>query len=234
MASTIASIITLARVSLNELTEITDGFWTDDQLAAWGDKACKDLWRAINDLQNQDYFLTVDDSVSHGVDDDELSNLPLDVAIVRGLEPADMDANPGLIYENQPFNSTKFQRARRQGTVDPGQGGTVYYAVTGALDDLVIRVAPRFSSAVLLKLSYAQTLDTITKTSANPIPGESDNAIAAWITAYALGKEAEERIPDPGWLAIYKTEKQNLLVSLTPRADEDDTVADAFFEDYWQ
>lgn len=237
MASTIASIITLARVTLNELAEITDGFWTDDQLAAWGDKGCKDLWRAINDLQNQDYFLTVDPTLVHGIDNDELTNVPDDVTIVRGLEPADMDAYPGLIYEIAPFNSTKFQRARRQGTVDPGQGGTVYYAVTDAgapVGTPTIRVAPRFSSEVLLSMSYVPTLGTIGKIDNNPIPGESDNAIAAWIVAYALGKEDEDRIPDPAWLKIYGTEKANLLVSLTPRADEDDTVAEAFFEDYWQ
>lgn len=236
MASTIASIITLARTTLNELVQVTDGFWTDAQLAGWGDKCCKDLWRAINDLPNQDYFLAVDTGVSQLADDEELDGVPDDCSIVRGLEPLDFAAQ-GLIYENQPYVSTKFQRARASVNIDPASGITIYWAVTGAgapVDAPIIRVAPLVTSTVPLRLIYVPTLAAITAASNNPIPGESDNAIAAWMVAYALGKESEERVPDPGWLAVYKAEKTNLIVSLTPRADEDDTVAEAFFEDEWQ
>lgn len=237
MASTIASIITLSRTTLNELVEITDGFWTDDQLAAWADKACKDLWRAINDLQNQDYFLTVDEAlVSQAASSSSLTGVPSDVGIVRGIEARTLSSSR-LIYEQQPYNSIKFQRARAADALDTTQGGTVFYAVTGAGAPVAaptIRVAPQITAVQLLRLIYVPSLATVTKAGNNPIPGESDNAISAWVNAYALGKEAEERIPDPGWLKIYGTEKANLLVSLTPRADEDDTVAEAFFEDEWQ
>jgi hypothetical protein len=238
--STVASIITLVRVNLNELAEITDGFWTDAQIAAWIDKGARDLWRAINDLQNQDYFLTVDaTNVASVANTEALAGVPADVGIVRGLEPRSLSSYPNLNFENAAYNSTKFQRARREGAVSPSNyGGMVYYAVTGAGAPVAaptIRIGPTLDAAVLLRLSYAPTLATITKTTdPNPIPGESDNALAAWATAYAKGKETEEGLPDPGWLTIYGTEKQNLLVSLTPRADEDDTVAEAFFEDEWQ
>lgn len=239
MASTIASVIALARQTLGEPAEITNGYWTDDELAAWGDKGAKDLWRAINDLQNQDYFLTVDTTnVATVASTEAIGGVPADVGIVRGLEPADMDAYPYLFFEQQPYNSTKFQRARRRGTVSPGNpGGMIHYAMTGAgapVGAPTIRIAPLLDAAVRLRLSYAPTLTTVTKAGTNPIPGESDNALAAWIVAYALGKEGEDgRIPDPSWLKIYATEKQNILTSLTPRADEDDTVAEAFFEDEW-
>lgn len=240
MASTIASIITLVRATLNEPVEITDGFWTDAQLAAWIDKGARDLWRAINDLQNQDYFLTVDaTNVATAANTEALTGVPADVGIVRGLEPRSLATYPSLNFEGSAsYNSITFQRARRASVISPGSsGGNVQYALTGAgapVGAPTIRIAPLVDAIVPLRLSYAPTLAAITKTDTNPIPGESDNALAAWCTAYALGKESEQRIPDAGWLAIYATEKTNFLVSLTPRADEDDTVAEAFFEDEWQ
>lgn len=239
MATTIQTVIdSLVRPTLNELAQITDGFWTDAQLMAWMQAGAKDLWRAINDLQNQDYFLTIDTTnVTQASGLSQLSGVPADVGIVRGIEPVDMDAYPSLFYETQPYNSVKFQRSRRRGTVEPGSAGTINYAVTGAGGPVaapIIRVAPILSATVALRVSYAPTLAALTLVGSNPIPGESDNALAAWTIAYALGKESEDRIPDAGWLSIYGNEKQNLLVSLTPRADEDDTVAEALFEDEWQ
>jgi hypothetical protein len=96
-----------------------------------------------------------------------------------------------------------------------------------------VMVAPKVTAAVNLSLTYVPVLGDLTAASANPIPGESDNAIIAWMVAYARAKEREDRAPDPGWLTIYATEKQNLLVSLTPRQDQEPMVASAFFEEYW-
>ena len=91
----------------------------------------------------------------------------------------------------------------------------------------------KLSAAVLLRLTYVPTLAAIVVGGNNPIPGESDNALIAWTTAYAMAKEADDATPDAGWLTIYGTEKTNILTSLTPRQTDDDDVAEAFFEDLW-
>ncbi len=79
---------------------------------------------------------------------------------------------------------------------------------------------------------YVYTLPTLLDTDSNPIPGESDNALIAWCVAYAKAKEqeTEQRVPDPGWLAIYNTEKQGLLVALTPRQEQEEEIAEGLFE----
>ena len=53
----------------------------------------------------------------------------------------------------------------------------------------------------------------------------------AWTVAFARAKEREDRSPDPAWLAIYATEKQNILTRLTPRqTQEPEIVGDMFGE----
>lgn len=246
MATTVAALIAAARRTLHENSEIMapDGFWTDAELAAHANTAAHDLWRAICDLLNQDYFFTVDASlVSQEANAETLTGVPADVAIVRGLEPRVLTNYPALRYEQAPYNSTKFQRARAWGTVSPDNAGPIYWAVSGAgapVGAPTIRVAPALSATVPLRLCYAPTLLTLVhgvagagEIATNPIPGESDNAIIAWIIAYAIAKDSEDRLPDAGWLSIYGTEKQNILTALTPRADEDDTIVEALFEDEW-
>ncbi len=39
------------------------------------------------------------------------------------------------------------------------------------------------------------------------------------------------RVPDPGWLAVYATEKQGLLVALTPRQEQEEETVVGMFED---
>jgi hypothetical protein len=51
--------------------------------------------------------------------------------------------------------------------------------------------------------------------------------------AWARAKEREDRSPDPEWLASYATEKSNLIVSATPRQEDEAKVVDAIFESEW-
>lgn len=245
MASNVSALIQMARYHLNEPTEdLNVGFWTDAELAALIDKGARDLWRAIND-NFQHYFLTIDTSlVSQASGASTLTGMPADVGIVRGIEPVDLNARPGLNYVARDYNHVDFQRARAIGTQDPSQGCRVYYCITGAGGPVaapIVQVAPVLSATVPLRVSYVPILATIVKGSpgagqiaTNPIPGESDNALVAWCVAYAKAKQSEDGTPDAGWLTIYGTEKTNILVSLTPRQTEDEDVAEAFFEDLWQ
>ena len=96
-----------------------------------------------------------------------------------------------------------------------------------------IYVAPKLSAAVNLSMTYVPSLAVLTAISTNPVPGESDNAVIAWTVAYARAKERDDRAPDAGWLAIYGSEKQNILVSLSPRQTQEPVVATAMFEELW-
>lgn len=234
MASTVASLITIVRRHLNETTA---DFWSDAELASLMNLGKNDLYRAIND-NFQHYFVTVDTTnVTHVSGGLTLTGVPSDVGIIRSIEPSDLTLRPGLNYEFRDYNSIEFQRARAQSTQDPSFGLTVYYCPMGAggpVSAPTIRVAPALSATIALRVTYVPTLAVMGASDSNPIPGESDNALIAWTVAYARAKQTEDGAPDAGWLTLYGTEKTNLLVSLTPRATDDDTVAEAFFEDYWQ
>lgn len=238
MATSIAALIVIIRRHLNEPSpETATSFWTDDEIAALIDKGARDLKRAIDD-NYQNYFLTVDvTNVSQASGASQLSGVPADCGIVRGIEPVDPVARPGLIYVPKDYNSVEFARARTVGSQDPSQAGTVFYAITDAGAPVaapVIRVAPVLSATIAVRLSYVPALAVITKnTAANPIPGESDNALIAWGTAYAMSKGSAEQEPHSGWLSLYKTEKENILVALAPRQTDEPDVAEAMFEDEW-
>lgn len=237
MATDITTLIDAVRYHLNEVSEdLVNGFWNDDELTAHIDKGARDLWRAIND-NYQNYFITVDESnVTLAASSSTLAGVPTDVAIVRGLEVRSSSSRPGVVFEHRDYMHTDFQRARAIATQDPSSGLKLFYDIHGAGAPTAaptIRVAPQVNSELTLRLVYVPTLTAITVDDQNPIPGESDNALVAWCMAYAMAKQSEDQQPDAGWLAIYATEKKNLLTSLTPRQTEDETVAEAFFEDMW-
>jgi len=214
-------------------------FWSDEELLDHLIDGAKDMWGAILDL-GQEHFLTIDTTnVTQAADATALSGVPSDVFRVHMLEPADTTStgsHKNVIYIPRDLNSVEFQRARAQSSQDPNSGQIVYFTLINAGHPVaapLIQVAPKLSSAVTLRLIYIPGLGTITENSNNPIPGESDNALIAYAVAYARAKEREDRSPDPNWLAIYATEKQNLLVRLTPRQSQELPVVTAFFEDMW-
>jgi hypothetical protein len=114
----------------------------------------------------------------------------------------------------------------------------IYYTLTGAgapNSAPVVRTAPQINSAIDLRFVYVPTLGVASYSvnSGNPIPGESDNAIVAWIVAFARSRERDDNAPDPAWLAVYATEKQSLLTRLTPRQTQEPEYAEGMFEEYW-
>ena len=237
MSTLLSALETQARYYLNAPSS-SDTYWSSAELIASANLCCHDLWRAVSDLRGL-HICTLDvTNVSLAANATSLTGVPADCVRVHMLEPRDLSSSGtsrGLKFTPKPYNSVDFQSARAQDAVDPSSG-EIFWVQMGAGGPVVaptVMVAPKVTAAVNLSLTYVPVLGDLTAASANPIPGESDNAIIAWMVAYARAKEREDRAPDPGWLTIYATEKQNLLVSLTPRQDQEPMVASAFFEEYW-
>lgn len=242
MATTLAQLVTRARSHINEQTPgAGTPFWTDAELVELGNRGIKDLWRRINDLY-QDYFVTLDiTNMSLPASSNTISGVPTDLFRVVSIEPrvlGQLSTNPGLIFKNKAYNSPEFVQARARGALSP-DNTTIYYCLMNAgapVGAPTIYCAPQVSGAVNLRVLYNQTLadQASDGSGTNPVPGESDNAIIAWMVAYALGKENASgvTVPDPGWLAVYATEKTNLITSLTPRSTQEPSVVEGMFEDY--
>ena len=232
MATALSAIITNARYTLDEGTA---AYWTDAELLVHALDGVRDLWRAILDL-NQGHFTVIDDSnVSLAASTATLTGVPTDVFRIESLEVRDLttaNSVQDMIFMPRRLNDAEFQSARARGDEDPS-GQTIYYALLNAgapVGAPTVEVAPTITSAVNLRLVYTKTLGTLTAGDNNPIPGDSDHAIQSWIVAHALAKEREDRKPHPEWLAMYASDKKNLLTALTPRQVQEPEVADAMFE----
>jgi hypothetical protein len=242
VASALTSLITQVRV---HLVEPSPAYWTDAELLGHLTNGAKDLWRKIVG-QYQEHFVTIDDThVTLGINGASLSGVPLDVYRVVAVEPrvvGDGNPNQGLIFKNRKYNSPDFIQARAASPVTP-QGTIIFYDVMNAgapVGAPTILVAPTVTALVNLRLVYNQVLPPMALSGApptittNPIPGESDNALIAWTVAYARAKENADRTPDPTWLAVYGTEKQNLIAELSiPRSEQDQEVVEGMFQDLW-
>jgi len=233
MATTLSALVTIVRRHLNETTA---SFWTDAELVDHLNLGIKDLWRALND-NYQNYFQTNDaTNVSQVASALTLSGVPADVATVRGIEPRDLSTYGNIRYESRDYMDPVFQGARSSEAMDPLQGGRIYFSISGAgapISAPTIHVAPKLSATLPLRLVYVPTLATVALGGNNPIPWESDQALIAWCTAYALAKRKESQTPDAEWISIYGTEKAHILTAATPRQTQDDEVAEALFEAYW-
>ncbi len=234
-APLISAAIANARLTLNETTA---AFWTDAELLVHANDGIKDLWRAIIDL-HQDHFVTIDvTNVSIAASATALTGTPADLFRVELLEVRDQttaNSVQNLTFEPRALNHPDFSASRGIGVVSPS-GQTVYFAVTGAgspVSTPAIQVAPMLDAAVNLRLVYVPTLGQLAASVANPIPGDSDHALQAWIIAHARAREREDRSPDPEWLTIYASDKKSLLTALTPRQTQEPDYAEALFESYW-
>ena len=232
MATLLSDILTQARYTLDESTAT---FWSDAELLSYAVNGVKDLWKAILDL-NQGHFVVVDDSnVSLVANTSTLTGVPTSVFRVESLEVRDLtSANTvqNTTFRSKPINHADFQSARSLGAVDPS-GREIYFWLLNAgapVGAPTIEVAPQISAALNLRLVYTQTIGALTSADNNPIPGDSDHALIAWVVAHALAKEREDRRPHPEWIAMYASDKKNLLTALTPRQTQDEEVAEAFFE----
>ena len=234
MATSIADIVTTARYRLRE---ITPKFWTNAELTNIVIPGIRDMWRDVVNLK-QEYYLHIDDEhVSLPASTSELLGVPEDVHKVYLIEARDTSTdstNAGLEFMPRDYNHPRFRQARSSDAVDP-KNAVIYYAITaqGApVGPPRIYCAPQVTSAVLLSFCYIPTLGDLGFDSPVPIPGEVDNALVAWTVAFARATEREDRAPDPGWLAIYSTEKQNILMALGERQQQEPSYVDALFEDY--
>jgi hypothetical protein len=236
-ATTFATII--SDVRRTNLIESSASYWTDAELGAILNNGAIDLWRRIVDLYEH-HFVTVDETnVSLAASTATLSGVPADCYRVVSIEPrtlGESNPNTGLIFQPRDWNHPDFKQARGASPITPSNNSIYYclFGVGGPISAPVIRISPRITSAALLTLVYNYTLPLLTEASSNPIPGGSDNALKAWLTAYAKSKERDDGAPDPEWLAIYGTEKTNLIIGLAPRQIQESKVAEAFLADLWQ
>lgn len=238
--ATLGTLITNVRTSY--LNETTASLWSDAELLVLAKNGVKDLWRGVLDL-NGEHFQTVDPTnVSMAANTATLTGVPADVLRVRLIQPRDTTATSSsrsLKFFPRDYNSPQFIDALSRSAVDPTGPNRIYYSLSGAGGPVAaptIYVAPQVNAAVLLRLVYIPTLAAADLESgdANPIPGEADAAVEAWIAAYALGKEVLDDgtvRPDPFWLNIYNTEKASILRVLDPRQEQEPKVVQGPFDD---
>ena len=221
-------------------TGLNSAFWTSAELVAIVGKGCKELWRPLVDLK-QEYYLTVDiTNVSLAANTATLTGIPADVYKIYLIEPRDVSSsssNKNLFFKPLDYNHPTFQAARTRSDIDPSDD-IIYYALVGQgapTGAPTVYVAPQVSSAVNLAFTYVPTLaDSDLEAGDNvPLPGEADSALIYYTIAHARAKEREDRSPDPSWLAMFSTEKQNLLNSLGLRNLQEPTIVDGMFDELW-
>lgn len=213
-------------------------FWSDEELLGIMILGAKDLWRSFIDL-HQEHFFTVDDQhVTLPIGASQLDGIPANVhrVLLLASRNAAPTSPPALVkLQPQKYNSPEFLGALNAAAIDPSQGGTVYYDVTGAgapTGAPTIYTAPTVSAVLPIRLVYIPTLSgSLTFADQNPVPGESDAALIAYTVAFALAKDREDRSPDPNWLAVYSTEKNSCLVASTPRQEQEAPVVKGVFDD---
>lgn len=245
-ASLISSLVGQVRT---HLVEASAGFWSDAELVLHMNNAVKDLWRKIAG-EYQDYFVTQDTTnFNIAANTSVIAGIPADVYRPIMLRPrvvGQNSVNRGLIFKFRRLNHPEFVQAQAACARKPCDT-VVFYTVQNPGAPVaapVMQIAPQLTDAVLLACDYVGILPNLPAPTdpsyaayTNPIPGESDNALIAWTVAYAKGKESPDpaqRAPDANWLAIYGTEKQNLVAELsTPRSEQDQEVVEGMFEDRW-
>jgi hypothetical protein len=235
-ATTVANILTQVRA---QLVEPVARFWSDPELASILDNGKTDLWGAILDLHQDHYFkVATDPGLVLRANQMEISGVPQDCFRVQLIEPADTtitSSTRAISFVPKKYKEADFAVARTQApfAAFSSPARQVYYQLTGVGSPIgppKILTAPTFTTDIPVRLVYNPSLPTITKDSDNLyVPGGADNALKAWTIAYARAKENDTREPDPGWLGVYATEKQNLLVRLTPREEQEPDVVEDLF-----
>lgn len=242
-ATKVSDLLTQVR---NQLVETTAKFWTDAELIAIMNNGQKDLWGAILDLHQDHYFRVNTTDVFLRANSDSLSGVPADCFRVLLIEPLDTSVSGvghAVLFVPKKYNHPDFIIARTQVAQDVDQlpARQIYYDIAGIgapVEVPTILTAPEITADLAIRFAYNPSLPPLTTDPASVIqvPGEADNALKAWTLAYAMAKEAPgsqgERIPNPGWLAVYATDKQSLLTRLTPREEQEPEVVDDLFQGY--
>jgi hypothetical protein len=235
MATLLSALETQVR---RHLMETTAGFWTSSELIDIMNQGIKDLWGAAIDLHQEHWFTNDATNVSMAADTATLSGVPTDVFRVLLIEPRVVTSGTtgrDIHFVAKDYNSRQAIIARSMSAIDANVlgGGIIYYSTTQAgapVGAPTIYVAPQVTAALSLRLVYIPIQAAVASSGNNPIPGESDNALIAWTVAYARSKERDDRSPDPNWLAVYGTEKQNILTRLTPRDESEPEIVEGMFE----
>jgi hypothetical protein len=232
MPTLLSALETKVRINLNA-PAATDLFWSSSEIVGWLNDGSKDLWKAIKDLYQKHHYTIDRTNVSLAASTTSLTGVPADVhdiGFIRARTPANY---PNLRFYKKDYGSDEFEAALSQSAIDSNGLGVIFYdilAAGGPVGAPTIMVAPMCNAEILLELGYVPTIGDQTAAQNNPIPGESDAALVAYATAWCRAKERDDKQPDPGWLTIYATEKENLRTSLTPRSLQDPEVAVGLFE----
>lgn len=232
MATLLSAIETNVR---KDLKEATATFWTSAELIQHMNDGIQNLWGAIIDLFEEHYITVDTTNVSLAADGTQLTGVPSDCFRVHLIEPKDTTSAgtaPNTIFLPREYNGFEFANARTLTSQDPRAGLKIYYQMTGAgypVDTPVVLTAPKISTALTLRFVYVPGIATKAAGDNNPIPGQSDKALHAYTMAFALAKEQEDKMPHPGWLSIYKTEKDSILQRLTPRQSQEPVVVEDMF-----
>ena len=235
MATTLTTLETVVRRHLNESTA---RFWTSAELVQHFNDGIKNAWGAIIDLYEEHYLTVNVTDVSLAASGTTLTGVPADTFRIHLIEPRDTTSAgsaPDTEFVPRDYNSFEFRNARALGTQEPGSGLRVFYAMTGAGAPVAaptVHAAPMLSTALNLRFVYVPTIPTKVAADDNPIPGESDQFLIAYCTAFALAKDSENHMPDPGWLAVAKTEKEQILARLKPRQSQEPVMVEDMFGAY--
>jgi hypothetical protein len=231
-----------ATAPVTNTTGLTSPFWSSAELIDIMNLGFKDLWGALIDL-HQEHFLTDDiTNVSISASTGSLSGVPSDVFRVHIIEPKNTSSSGSyrnLVFVPRDWNSPDFIYARQLGNVDPTQDNVIFYCVTNVgapVGAPTVLIAPTLSSAIAaaaLRFTYIPVISAKVSSDWNPIPGESDAAVIAWTVAFALAKQREDNSPDSAWIAVYGTEKQNILTRSTPRQSQEPDVVEPMFGGLW-
>lgn len=230
MATTLQTIIDNARTTLNETTA---ALWSDAELLVHANAAIKDLWRSIIDLY-QDHVVTIDaTNMSITANSSTITGVPTDLFRIVEISPRVLNStNSGLVFKPRTLTSPDYVQAKALPAIDP-VSAVVYYVVINAgapVGAPAIRIAPQLGSAVNLTVTYNPVIPAKALGDSNPIPGESDAAIRAYVIAWARARETADRLPDPGYISIYATEKANCIVALTPRSVQEPEYVQGMWE----
>lgn len=238
MATTISSLLVQVRA---QLIEPVARFWSDTELTSIMRLGALDLWGAILDLHQDHYFKINDTDVRIDANAFYVSGIPEDCFRITLIEPRDTSITGNghqVLLVPRKYNHPDFIIARTISAQDPTSlpSRQIYYQIVGQgspVEAPKIITAPQLSAVLNLRIAYNQSIwPDGHNLDINPVPGESDNALKCWTIAYARAKETDGRTPDAGWLANYATEKQLILVRLTPREEQEPEVVEDMFQGY--
>ena len=231
MATLISANITNARKTLRETTA---SFWSDAELLVHALNGISDLWRRKLDV-HQEHDLVVDETnVTLAANATTLAGIPSTAFRIISIEARDPSATAtqGMEFVPRDWNHPDFVNARRNPAVDPA-GAFIPYTILGQgppVGTLTVRVGQKVTSAVNLTVAYLGTHGAAAAGDNNPIPGESNLAVEAYIVAHARAKERKDGMPDPAFLAVYEAEATKLQVVWTPRQEQELDVVEGMFE----